>query len=155
MFEARKAYREAKKSSIRLSKLYYYLETNKMLKTEQTIHPIENKQYESKYIPSDFADNREWNYLMNLCKYKTYKSVVDLYSHSERLGNKMLDKINSMRNEFPMTKENIQQHLDHHRQMIEMKANEVDKERVGRLLRQIDETRIGLLNTLILNLHYI
>lgn len=153
--EASRKYKEAKQASILLHKLYFYLESNRMLKVEKAIHPIEQKEYKTASISQDFADSKEWNYLINLLKRNKYSALLSLYQISEKLGDKFLKKTNEIRSELPLTRENLSQHLEHHMKCIESNKNYINKDRVERLFKLIEEIRIGLINMLILNIHYI
>ena len=152
---ARRTYREAGQASIRLCKLYFYLETHGMLRHEGAMHPIEGKRYETARVPTDVADSGEWNYLISFFKYQRYRKIADLFDSSDRLGNKMLRKVNEIRPAFPITRENITKHIKHHGDCIEAEGKDVDKERIERLIKFIENTRIGIINTIVINLHYL
>jgi len=155
MSQARKEYKETKKASIRVFKLYYHLGSNNMLKSETAMHPIDKTEYRTAGVPEDFADHREWNYLINRLKYERCLALTNLYNVSGELGNKMLGKINEMRGEHRLTRDNIMHHMAHHKITANSQEGQVDKARVDRLLKTVDETRMGLIKSIILHFHYL
>jgi len=160
MSQARQAYGEARKAAIRLHKLQFYLRSNNMLKMEKEIHPIEDKEYETAKVPKEFADHREWNYVINLLKFNRYNTLTELYGISPKLGERMLTKINDIRGvskagkDMPITSENVMSHMGHHLKLMKAEESGLDKARIDRLLKTVDETRMGLLNSMALYLHY-
>jgi hypothetical protein len=152
--EAKRMYKDTGQAAITLSKLYFYLETNKMLMKCKAKHPVDGDEYKTRYVPDTFPDHKEWNYLISNSKYIKYLALDFLFGNSERLGNKMLAKMNEFRGGHNITKDTLKQHMQHHWEELKKIEGSIDFDKVESLKRRIENSRLGFFNTLVLHLHY-